>query len=490
MNRIGSIVLSISLLTCLACSLFAQSPGGRTAAPSGNIVKNAGDEVPFTLVARDNNGLVIRGWNTSGKDINLVVSNCGANTDAEPLTVMTIKDANGNPLSQLGANIFLLPKTLFVDGAAEIVFMTTKADTGVFISVVPSTGGLNTIGETMDFLPGPATNFRTEIVPATPPDTVYLMRKYELRVTPRDRYNNPNESAQILSRFTARYPGEFSTADGGAGLFAGEVFIQGTTDYFLTSSQSRTNQEIVCYASADPNLRGSTGPYVVADHAPGAFSLINPPDGGRIRYNLKKDTIRFLWQPSTDRYANIPVGNQIVSDQVSYTFVIADSITHLIFLELPSHNSGADDYLTITHEIAKTWMTRFGIPKYFQFEWYVRATDGLYITRSTDIRHLTFLDLSGDDVGGTDPVAFRLSQNYPNPFALMTFIGFDIYARNFVTLEVLDPVGRKVARLVNGERDQGSYTCTFDARNLPSGNYLVRLTAGGRSIARMMTLMR
>jgi hypothetical protein len=417
-----------------------------------------------------------------------VVTNCTANQDAEPLTVMTITDGAGNPLSQLGANVFVLPKTMFVNGVAQIHFTTTKADTGVYISVVPSTGGLNTIGEPMDFAPGPVTNFRTEIVPATPPNIVYLMRKYELRLTPRDRFNNPNPSEMILSRLTARYPGEFSAADGGAGLFAGEVFIQGTTNYFLTSSQPRTNQEIICYASADPNLRGSTGQYVVADHAPGAFSLIRPVDKSTLQLMKSTDTIQFLWQPSKDPYENILLGNQTMSDPVTYTIVLADSATKSLLLEFPSHNSGAEPDFTVTHQLARAWMLRFNSPVLFGFEWYVRATDGLYVTRSSDTRILRLFFPAGDDVDRAIPAESSLSQNFPNPFTSTTTIGFNLTARGFVTLDIVDPIGRSVARLVSEERDAGHHAVLFDGRALPAGAYLCRLTVPGRSLTRMIAL--
>jgi hypothetical protein len=76
------------------------------------------------------------------------------------------------------------------------------------------------------------------------------------------------------------------------------------------------------------------------------------------------------------------------------------------------------------------------------------------------------------------PKTFSLQQNYPNPFNPSTRINFEIPARGFVTLEVFDVLGRKVATLVNEDLGTGSYERTFDAGLLPSGVYFDRLVEG------------
>jgi len=76
------------------------------------------------------------------------------------------------------------------------------------------------------------------------------------------------------------------------------------------------------------------------------------------------------------------------------------------------------------------------------------------------------------------PTLFALRQNYPNPFNPSTKINFGIPERGFVTLEVFDVLGRKVATLVREELAAGSYERTFDASALPSGVYFDRLLEG------------
>jgi hypothetical protein len=78
-----------------------------------------------------------------------------------------------------------------------------------------------------------------------------------------------------------------------------------------------------------------------------------------------------------------------------------------------------------------------------------------------------------DEVG-----EFRLLQNYPNPFNPSTIIKYQIPIPSWVTLNVLDLLGRELATLVNEEKQPGTYTVQFDGRELASGVYFYRLHAG------------
>lgn len=96
------------------------------------------------------------------------------------------------------------------------------------------------------------------------------------------------------------------------------------------------------------------------------------------------------------------------------------------------------------------------------------------------------------------PQRFELEQNYPNPFGAAiapgqhaTTIRFTVAgSTSSIRLQVFDVLGREVATLVNETRQPGIHTATFDGRNLPSGVYLYRLTAEGRSLTRKMLLVR
>lgn len=80
----------------------------------------------------------------------------------------------------------------------------------------------------------------------------------------------------------------------------------------------------------------------------------------------------------------------------------------------------------------------------------------------------------------TADAGVSLGDARPNPFHGGAEISFTTTRREHVTLEVYDVTGHPVARLVNGIRDAGSHTATFDAASLglPAGVYYYRLQAG------------
>jgi hypothetical protein len=86
--------------------------------------------------------------------------------------------------------------------------------------------------------------------------------------------------------------------------------------------------------------------------------------------------------------------------------------------------------------------------------------------------------------------SFGLDQNYPNPFNPATEIGFRIDERGEVSLQVFDLLGREVATLLKAELPPGHHVMRFDGAELPSGVYLYRLQARGRTLTRRMVLIR
>jgi len=98
------------------------------------------------------------------------------------------------------------------------------------------------------------------------------------------------------------------------------------------------------------------------------------------------------------------------------------------------------------------------------------------------------------------PAAFELKQNYPNPFWSgttsrsagnpVTSIQYSVTSNQFVSLKVYDISGREVATLVNQKKPAGVYRVEFAAKDLPSGVYFYKLTAGEFVQVRKMALVR
>jgi len=76
-------------------------------------------------------------------------------------------------------------------------------------------------------------------------------------------------------------------------------------------------------------------------------------------------------------------------------------------------------------------------------------------------------------------LTFNLSQNYPNPFNPSTKINYSIPRQGFVTLKVYDMLGREIATLVNGYKNEGNYSADFSesitTKQLSSGVYIYQL---------------
>ena len=76
------------------------------------------------------------------------------------------------------------------------------------------------------------------------------------------------------------------------------------------------------------------------------------------------------------------------------------------------------------------------------------------------------------------PREYFLGQNYPNPFNPSTSISYGVPRPGNVRLEVFDILGRLLETIVDGEKEPGTYSATWDAGALSSGLYYYRLTAG------------
>jgi photosystem II stability/assembly factor-like uncharacterized protein len=93
------------------------------------------------------------------------------------------------------------------------------------------------------------------------------------------------------------------------------------------------------------------------------------------------------------------------------------------------------------------------------------------------------------------PKAFDLKQNFPNPFNPNTKIQYDVPVGSWVTIEIYNSVGQKIKILYEGFESAGSYTVGWDGTSLEdkqvsSGLYFYKLTAGEYSVTRKMVLVR
>ena len=98
-----------------------------------------------------------------------------------------------------------------------------------------------------------------------------------------------------------------------------------------------------------------------------------------------------------------------------------------------------------------------------------------------------FVEDLNDDVL---PQSYMLEQNFPNPFNPTTTIAFALPQAADVNLSVFNLLGQRVAVLHEGPLTAGRKQVQFNASDLPSGVYLYRLEAGGRTASRRMLLLK
>ena len=89
------------------------------------------------------------------------------------------------------------------------------------------------------------------------------------------------------------------------------------------------------------------------------------------------------------------------------------------------------------------------------------------------------------------PRAVELLPNYPNPFNNETVIRYQLNQAGQIRVEVLDLLGRRIKTLFEGFKNAGSYSVRWDGKDdrnqtAASGTYILRLSAGGQSINRVV----
>jgi len=137
-----------------------------------------------------------------------------------------------------------------------------------------------------------------------------------------------------------------------------------------------------------------------------------------------------------------------------------------------------------------------GITRYLAYSMFNRPFDSrtteLLIKSAGDLKmnniKVTVADINGDALylshieGGLNyksgPHIFELSELYPNPFNPSTEVSFSLPVDGHVHLAAFDVQGKEVDVIFEGAQSIGQHSYTWNASNLPSGVYYIRLQAG------------
>ncbi|MBD3170245.1 MAG: T9SS type A sorting domain-containing protein, partial [candidate division Zixibacteria bacterium] len=86
--------------------------------------------------------------------------------------------------------------------------------------------------------------------------------------------------------------------------------------------------------------------------------------------------------------------------------------------------------------------------------------------------------------------AFAVPVNYPNPFNSSTIITFNLEYDSYITLEVYNMLGQRVATLLSNFEETGEKSFQWNAWELSSGIYFFKLTSGDDVFTRRTTLLK
>ena len=115
---------------------------------------------------------------------------------------------------------------------------------------------------------------------------------------------------------------------------------------------------------------------------------------------------------------------------------------------------------------------------------------------------ITIADINGDELylshsqSGQNykiesgPNSFELSKLSPNPFNPSTEVSFTLPMNGYVQLAAYDIRGQQVDMIFEGAQSVGDHTYTWNASNLPSGVYYIRLQAGSMVTSQKALLLK
>jgi hypothetical protein len=116
--------------------------------------------------------------------------------------------------------------------------------------------------------------------------------------------------------------------------------------------------------------------------------------------------------------------------------------------------------------------------------------NGPYCGKYTILKQGMDPDADMINVTESNVVADNSLENYPNPFNPVTQIKYSIKESGFVSLQIYDILGNKVADLVNEYKPSGAYSVSFDGSSRPSGIYICSIKANNYSAIRKILMVK
>ncbi|MFQ6609703.1 MAG: thrombospondin type 3 repeat-containing protein, partial [Fidelibacterota bacterium] len=144
---------------------------------------------------------------------------------------------------------------------------------------------------------------------------------------------------------------------------------------------------------------------------------------------------------------------------------ITNPITERVVYPMMVYSNEEDEIVTFRFYQESSQMV-FGFENSVQFNANMFNDEALTLTGSYDWNR------------GPIPTEYALDAAYPNPFNPVTTMNYAIVNDGSINITVYDITGRAIEVLVNEYKSAGSYSVTWNAGQMPSGLYLVRMESG------------
>lgn len=130
-------------------------------------------------------------------------------------------------------------------------------------------------------------------------------------------------------------------------------------------------------------------------------------------------------------------------------------------------------------------------PSSYDKQWWYSTVNTAW-TQGSDYNKMIRLNIDNHDniIDGISLAenSNTLSQNYPNPFSIESWIQYEISNNEDVTIEIQDITGRIIQVIDEGPKSAGKHKYLFQNAGLESGLYFYTLKAGNNSITKKMTI--
>ena len=196
-----------------------------------------------------------------------------------------------------------------------------------------------------------------------------------------------------------------------------------------------------------------------------------------------------VWRRSGTSWSKLPPPSGLYTTAPAYAVSI-DSMGALIacYSHFDINYNAIGDGVFSTTDDGKTW-TNLGhvdTTTFVQFVSYGNVTYGLsyfdgvfvFTTGASGVSEKFF------------PASFNTLTVFPNPATSELRINYSIPKHSDVVLSIFDMTGKMITATASETHDAGSYETLWDVRSLPNGSYILKLTACGESVTKVVKIVK